>query len=95
MPMTQPQYIDRLGEGATNIQAVLYVVYIQFSFDSSDSLERGDLLVGIVRANCSNTQILASQGLTTVSYIRQARLQSGYSIAGISSRKVLDLSYGS
>lgn len=94
MPMTQPQYIDRLGEGATNIQAV-NVVYIQFSFDSSDSLERGDLLVGIVRANCSNTQILASQGLTTVSYIRQARLQSGYSIAGISSRKVLDLSYGS
>jgi hypothetical protein len=55
MPKTQSQYIGRLGKGAANIQAVLCVVYIQFSFDPHDSLERGDLLVGIVRANCSNT----------------------------------------
>lgn len=53
--MTQPQYIGRLDKGAAGIQAVLWVVYIQFSFDPHNSLERGDLLVGIVRANYINT----------------------------------------
>ena len=53
--MTQPQYIGRLGKGGADIQAELWVVYIEFPFDPHNSLERGDLLVGIVRANCSNT----------------------------------------